>query len=87
MTDFNNIRTSLDTIRDSVDRLDCPATEEECNDIRSELSDIDSELDQFEPEPYDEFTELIPDNLSAGEVDSLKEVIRKWRTDNGYTRY
>lgn len=85
MTDFTSIRQSVDKIRDSVESLDCPATEEHCNDIRSELDDIESELDQFEPEEADEFSELIPTHLSVGEADSLKEVIRKWRTDNGYS--
>ena len=85
MTDFTSIRQSVDNIRDSVENLDCPATEQHCTDIRSELDSIESELDDFEPDEADEFSELIPTNLSAGEADSLKEVIRKWRTDNGYS--
>ena len=84
MIDFTSIRHSIENIRDSVDTLYCPDTEQDCTDIRRELRRIESELDDFEPEEEDEFTELVPENLSAGEADSLKEVIKKWRTDNGY---
>lgn len=85
MVDFTSIRQSVDNVRDSVESLGCGASEAYRNDIRSELDSIESELDQFEADESDEFSELIPTNLSVGEADSLKEVIRKWRTDNGYS--
>lgn len=30
--------------------------------------------------------ELIPDNLSAGEADSLRDAVNDWREKNGYPR-
>lgn len=85
MTDFENIRNAVENIRDHVDNLDCPATENECTDIRCELDDIENELDDFEPPEQDEITALVPENMSAGETDSLKETIMNWRTEHGYS--
>lgn len=85
MTNFENIRNAVENIRDHVDNLDCPATENECTDIRCELDDIAAELDDFEPPEQDEISVLIPEGLSAGEVDSLKEAITNWRTEHGYS--
>lgn len=87
MTDFAAIRDSLESLTDSVERLDCPALECWCRDMKCDIRSIETELDQLEPDEADEFSELIPTNLSAGEADSLKELIRKWRTDNGYSNY
>lgn len=84
MTDFESIRQSVDNIRDSVDRLKCPSTEGDCDDILSEVSSIEYELDQFEPDEPNEFFTLIPENMSAGDADSLKQLILDWRKERGY---
>lgn len=43
------------------------------------LDDLNDDLDESLA-----FLDYIPDDLSAGEAESLKEVLNKWRTDNGY---
>ena len=40
----------------------------------------DIELDESE------LGELIPENLSAGEADSLRDAVNDWREKNGYPR-
>ena len=85
MTDFEVIRGAVDNIHYSVDLLESNVTEDECAKIRHELDYIEKQLDDFEPPEEDEITALIPENMSAGEVDSLKEVICNWRTEHGYS--
>ena len=63
--------TSLADLLDEVQSIQSDATE-----LRGLVDDI--ELDE------NELGELVPENLSAGEYDSLKEVLNYWRTDNGY---
>lgn len=84
MTDFYFIRQSVDSIRDSVDHLKCPSTEADCDDILGELNTIEYELDQFETDEVNEFVTLIPETMSAGDADSLKELILDWRKERGY---
>lgn len=86
MTDFRAIRDSLESLNDSVDRLDCPALECWCRDMKCDIQSIETELDQFEPDEPDEFSELIPAHLSAGEADSLRDAMNDWREKNGYPR-
>lgn len=84
MTDFYSIRQSVDSIRDSIDRFKCPATESDCDDILGELNTIEYELDQFEPDEPNEFFTLIPETMSVGDADSLKQLILDWRKERGY---
>lgn len=63
--------TSLSDLLDEVQSLQSDATELRCLVEDIELDDSD-------------LGELIPEDLSAGESDSLKEVLNKWRTENGY---
>lgn len=90
MSAMYNIRNSLENIRDHVDNLDCTATESECTDIRCELDNISEELDNLyddiaDSASSDEFSALIPEGMSAGEADSLKEAITNWRAEHGYS--
>lgn len=63
--------TSLSDLLDKVQSLQSDATE-----LRGLVEDI--ELDDSD------LGELVPENLSAGEAESLKEAVNKWRTENGY---
>lgn len=49
-------------------------------DLSCELDSLNDHLGEFD----DALLDYIPDYLSAGEAESLKEVLNKWRTDNGY---
>lgn len=60
---------------------------EEVEGCESDARELSCQLDTFNAELEDHTSDLadyIPDDLSAGEYDSLKEVLNKWRTDNGY---
>ena len=54
----------------------------EVQDNAAELSGLveDIKLDESE------LGELIPENLSAGEADSLRDAVNDWREKNGYPR-
>ena len=65
--------TELNDLREETE-----ACEAEALDLSSQLDDIDVN------ETAEAILDYIPDDLSAGEYDSLKQVLNKWRTDNGY---
>lgn len=85
MTDFKIIRNSLENIRAAAAALNCSALDDEYSDIMDECDNIENELDDFEPHEQDEITALVPEKMSAGEADSLKEAIMNWRTEHGYS--
>jgi archaellum component FlaC len=58
---------------DAVQEVQSDATE-----LRGLVEDI--ELDESE------LGELVPENLSAGEADSLRDAVNDWRERNGYPR-
>ena len=62
---------TLTNLLDAVQEVQGDATE-----LRGLVETI--ELDE------DDLSELIPDDLSAGEADSLKETINNWRREHGY---
>ena len=67
--------TTLTGLLDAVQEVQGDATE-----LRGLVEDID--LDDGESD----LGELIPDNLSAGEADSLHDAVNDWREKNGYPR-
>lgn len=64
---------TLTGLLDAVQEVQGDATE-----LRGLVEDI--ELDESE------LGELIPENLSAGEADSLRDAVNDWREKNGYPR-
>lgn len=66
--------TTLTGLLDAVQEVQGDATE-----LRRLVEDI--ELDD-----ESELGELIPENLSAGEADSLRDTVNDWREKNGYPR-
>ena len=67
--------TKLDSLLDKIEGCESTA-----RDLRYDLNSLNDDLNEDSTELLDN----IPDDLSAGEYDSLKEVLNKWRTDNGY---
>lgn len=60
---------------------------EETEACESDARELSCQLDDINDDLEDEslaFLDYIPDDLSAGEAESLKEVLNKWRTDNGH---
>lgn len=66
---------TLTGLLDAVQEVQGDATE-----LRGLVESIDLDEDEGE------LCELIPDNLSAGEADSLRDAVNDWREKNGYPR-
>lgn len=64
---------TLTDLLDAVQELQGDATE-----LRGMVEEIDLTPDESD------LGELVPDNLSTGEADSLKETINNWRREHGY---
>ena len=74
----NDIRTELeypDSISFKNDVLD------HCRHIDSELCEL---TDAVMAIADDEFRDMVPADISAGEAISLKETINNWRREHGY---
>lgn len=74
----NDIRTELeypDSISFKNDVLD------HCMHIDSELCELTDAVMAIEE---DEFRDMVPADISAGEAISLKETINNWRREHGY---
>ena len=74
----NDIRTELeypDSISFKNDVLD------HCRHIDSELCELTDAVMAIED---DEFRDMVPAGISAGEAISLKETINNWRREHGY---
>lgn len=58
------------------------------NDVLDHCRHIDSKLCELTDAVVDieenEFRDMVPANISAGEAISLKETINNWRRDHGY---
>lgn len=67
--------TTLTGLLDAVQEVQGDATE-----LRRLVEDIELGDDESE------LGELIPENLSAGEADSLRDAVNDWREKNGYRR-
>lgn len=84
--------TELDNIQSSVADILCqlkdlPSEYDAVEYIRQDCEDINGSLSCLEDEDdASDWTSMIPDNLSVGEADSLRELIDNWRADNGYPR-
>lgn len=87
-TDLDRICELANTVEDKLQDLDTEtltglldAVQEvqgDATELRGLVEDI--ELDEGE------LGELIPENLSAGEADSLRDAVNDWRVKNGYPR-
>lgn len=86
--------TELDSIQSSVDDIlsqlgDLPSEYDAVGYIRQDCEDINGSLSCLEDEDEDDtsdWTSMIPDNLSVGEADSLRDTLNEWRVKNGYPR-
>lgn len=66
---------TLTGLLDAVQEVQGDATE-----LRGLVEDIELGDDESD------LGKLIPDNLSAGEADSLRDAVNDWREKNGYPR-
>lgn len=84
-TRLNKIQSCVE---DALSQLnDLPSEYDAVEHIRSDCEDIDFELSCLEDEDEaSDWISMIPDNLSAGEADSLRDAVNDWRVKNGYPR-
>ena len=88
------IRETVQQLAETAEILYCrvqclPKTEledlrEETEACISQACHSSCQLDDLNDTLVNDIYDYIPDGLSVGEYDSLKEVLNKWRTDNGY---
>lgn len=84
--DLDRIIELANNIEDHLNDLDITSLSELLDEVRyiqSAATELRGLVEDIELEDGD-LGELVPDDLSAGEYDSLKQVLNKWRTDNGY---
>lgn len=86
--DLDRIYELANSIKDKLDDLDCTTLADlldEVQSLQSDSTELRSLVEDIElDEDGDDFSELIPENLSAGEAISLKETINNWRREHGY---
>lgn len=84
-TELDNIQSSITDILCQLN--DLPSGYDAVGYIRQDCEDINGSLSCLEYEDdTSDWTSMIPDNLSAGEADSLRDAVNDWRVKNGYPR-
>ena len=89
-TDLDRICELANTVGDKLQDLDTETltgpldAAQEVQGDATELRGLAESIDL--DEDSDDLAELIPDNLSAGEADSLRDAVNDWRVKNGYPR-
>jgi archaellum component FlaC len=84
--DLDRISELANSIEDHLNDLDSTSLSDlldEVQSLQSDATELRGLVDDIELEDSD-LGELIPEDLSAGEAESLKEAVNKWRTENGY---
>lgn len=84
--DLDRIYELANSIEDKLNDLDGTCLSDlldEVQSLQSDATELRGLVEDIELEDSD-LGELIPEDLSAGEVESLKEAVNKWRTENGY---
>jgi len=54
-------------------------------EVQGDATELRGLVESIEPDEG-ELGELVPENLSAGEADSLRDAVNDWRERNGYPR-
>lgn len=79
-----SISAAVEVIRSEIDEIRGAGLYSTADSIEGALSDITSAVDTDVEDDDDEFTTLIPSNISAGDADELKDLILNWRKEHGY---
>lgn len=84
--DLDRISELANSIEDHLNDLDSTSLSDlldEVQSLQSDATELRGLVDDIELEDSD-LGELVPEDLSASEAESLKEAVNKWRTENGY---
>ena len=89
-TDLDRICELANTVEDKLQDLDTETLTgllDEVQEVRGDATELRGLVESIDldEDSYD-LAELIPDNLSAGEADSLRDAVNDWRVKNGYPR-
>lgn len=88
MIDYDFIQEQLDDIRNAVSERPVTLTEEMALSIETSCDCIEGEIEddtsESVPSGLEGIVEMIPTDLSLGEVISLKDTINDWRRNYGY---
>lgn len=88
MIDYDFIQEQLSDIRSAVSERPVTLTDEIATAIETSCDCIETEIEddtsESVPSGLEEIVEMIPTDLSLGEVISLKDTINDWRRNYGY---
>ena len=87
MINYDFIQEQLSDIRNAVSERPVTLTEEMALSIETSCDCIEDEIEddsESVPSGLEEIVEMIPTDLSLGEVISLKDTINDWRRNYGY---
>lgn len=88
MIDYDFIQEQLSDIRNAVSERPVTLTEKMALSIETSCDCIETEIEddtsESIPTGLEEIVEMIPTDLSLGEVISLKDTINDWRRNYGY---
>lgn len=83
-----SISTAVEVIRSEICGIRDSGLYDTADTIEEALGDITSAVgcdnDAESQDEITEFTTLIPETMSAGDADSLKQLILDWRKERGY---
>lgn len=89
-TDFDRICELANTVEDKLQDLDTETITgllDAVQEVQGDATELRVLVESIDlDEDSDDLAKLIPDNLSAGEADSLRDAVNDWRVKNGYSR-
>ena len=86
--DLDRICELANTVEDKLEDLDTETLTgllDAIQEVQGDATELRGLVEDIELDESD-LGELIPDNLSAGEADSLRDAVNDWRVKNGYSR-
>lgn len=87
-TDLDRICELANTVEDKLQDLDTETLTgllDAVQEVQGDATELRGLVESIELDDS-ELGEFIPDNLSAGEADSLRDAVNDWREKNGYPR-
>lgn len=86
--DLDRICELANTVEDKLQDLDTETLTgllDAVQEVQVDATRLRSMIETIELDESD-LGELVPENLSAGEADSLRDAVNDWREKNGYPR-
>jgi hypothetical protein len=87
-TDLDRICELANTVEDKLQDLDTETLTgllDAVQEVQGDAAELRRLVEEIELDES-ELGELVPENLSVGEADSLRDVVNEWRVKNGYPR-